>query len=95
MVSCPRVLDYEKLVLDHAIQLLEKVKEKNFRSQIAEDEMMLKHYCSKKGEGGKYSKEIMAHEYNVNIKRIFIEHLKTINVLVGIVERIDASLTDE
>jgi hypothetical protein len=32
---------------------------------------MLKHLSSKKGEGGKYQKEIMAYEYNVNIKKIF------------------------
>ena len=56
--------------------------------------MMLKHYLSKKGEGAKYAKEIMAYEYNVNIKTIFLEHLKTIRVLASIVDRIDANLTD-
>ena len=94
MVSCPRVIDYEKIVIEHAIQLLEKIKEKNFRSKLAEDEAMLKHLSSKKGEGGKYQKEIMAYEYNVNIKKIFQEHLKLMNILSAIVDRIDENLTD-
>lgn len=82
MVSCPRLVRYELLVIDFAKRLLDYHSESvlNKRSSIEKDMADLKN--------PKISyEESTLLKHNINLKRILMEHKKFLTVLKAILGR--------
>jgi hypothetical protein len=86
LVSTPRVLAYELLVVEFAIKLLDTYAKKTLlkRSSLAKD-------LSQKYDS--YEKQTIS-QYNIEQKQIYHHHLKMLKVLRAILSKISYSLSD-
>lgn len=95
MVTCPRVIAFEELVIEWSIKLLQKVgKDELFkRRSVEQDEAEM----ASLGHDERSEKIKTILQLNVVTKKIYAEHMKTLKVLRAILSRIKelVSLEDD
>ena len=87
MVTCPRVIPFELLILDWAIKLLNKVGEAELfkKTTLEQDQAELEKVRREKPSDPALESVLML---NVQAKQVFLDHLKLLKIVKAIVERI-------
>ena len=86
MISCPRVIPFEELIIDWAIKLMEKVgKEELFKRKSLQQDMT---EIDGLGNDENSQKLRAILQLNIVTKHIYNEHIKTLKILRAILHRI-------
>ena len=87
MVTCPRVIPFELLIMDWAIKLLNKVGETELfkKTTLEQDRDELEKVRREKPNDQALESVLML---NVQAKQVFLDHLKLLKIAKAIVERI-------
>lgn len=86
MISSPRVLEYELIIIDFALDLLECIG----KEQLFKDGKTLEKDLALFAEETDYKMRFVL-QYNIQRKKIFFNHVKLLKVLKAILESIEVS----